>query len=74
MDGAGPIRSSSIRYYLVGDQHRGAVQPSCSSTAADQYLWPLLVTTRDDMQTIVYIGIKKIIDVHDALTSRVGER
>ncbi len=33
----------------------------------NQYLWPLLITTRDDMQTIV-IGIKKIIDVHDALT------
>jgi len=33
----------------------------------NQYLWPLLITTRDDMQTIV-IGIKKIIDVKDALT------
>ena len=26
----------------------------------NQYLWPLLITTRDDMQTIV-IGIKKMI-------------
>ncbi len=33
----------------------------------NQYLWPLLITTRDDMQTIV-IGITKMIDVHDALT------
>src|SRR6202035_6061701 len=33
----------------------------------NQYLWPLLITTRDNMQTIV-IGIQKIIDVHDALT------
>jgi sn-glycerol 3-phosphate transport system permease protein len=33
----------------------------------NQYLWPLLITTRDDMQTIV-IGIKKIMTVNDALT------
>ncbi|MCA0407323.1 MAG: ABC transporter permease subunit, partial [Proteobacteria bacterium] len=33
----------------------------------NQYLWPLLITTRDDMQTIV-IGIKKILTVNDALT------
>ncbi|MDE2362084.1 MAG: sn-glycerol-3-phosphate ABC transporter permease UgpE [Hyphomicrobiales bacterium] len=33
----------------------------------NQYLWPLLITTRDDMQTIV-IGIKKIVDTQDALT------
>ncbi len=33
----------------------------------NQYLWPLLITTRDDMQTIV-IGIKKIVAVQDALT------
>ncbi|KPL50767.1 MULTISPECIES: sn-glycerol-3-phosphate ABC transporter permease UgpE [Prosthecodimorpha] len=33
----------------------------------NQYLWPLLITTRDDMQTIV-IGIKKMIVTQDALT------
>jgi sn-glycerol 3-phosphate transport system permease protein len=33
----------------------------------NQYLWPLLITTRDDMQTIV-IGIQKILVVADALT------
>lgn len=33
----------------------------------NQYLWPLLVTTRDSMQTIV-IGIKKMITTQDALT------
>jgi sn-glycerol 3-phosphate transport system permease protein len=33
----------------------------------NQYLWPLLVTTRDSMQTIV-IGIKKMIVTADALT------
>ena len=33
----------------------------------NQYLWPLLITTRDSMQTIV-IGIKKMITTQDALT------
>ena len=33
----------------------------------NQYLWPLLITTKDSMQTIV-IGIKKIIATQDALT------
>ncbi|SDR62366.1 carbohydrate ABC transporter membrane protein 2, CUT1 family [Rhizobiales bacterium GAS113] len=33
----------------------------------NQYLWPLLITTRDDMQTIV-IGIRKMLVTQDALT------
>lgn len=33
----------------------------------NQYLWPLLITTTDNMQTIV-IGIKKMIVTQDALT------
>ncbi len=33
----------------------------------NQYLWPLLITTREDMQTIV-IGIKRMVVVSDALT------
>jgi sn-glycerol 3-phosphate transport system permease protein len=33
----------------------------------NQYLWPLLITTTDSMQTIV-IGIKKMIVTQDALT------
>ncbi|MBN9062282.1 MAG: glycerol-3-phosphate transporter [Rhizobiales bacterium 65-9] len=33
----------------------------------NQYLWPLLITTKDNMQTIV-IGIKKMITTSDALT------
>ncbi len=33
----------------------------------NQYLWPLLITTKPDMQTIV-IGIKKMIVTQDALT------
>jgi sn-glycerol 3-phosphate transport system permease protein len=33
----------------------------------NQYLWPLLITTRDDMQTII-VGISKMLTVTDALT------
>jgi sn-glycerol 3-phosphate transport system permease protein len=33
----------------------------------NQYLWPLLITTKDSMQTIV-IGIKKMIVTADAIT------
>ena len=33
----------------------------------NQYLWPLLITTKDSMQTIV-IGIRKMIVTADALT------
>ena len=33
----------------------------------NQYLWPLLITTKDSMATIV-IGIKKMIVTQDALT------
>ena len=33
----------------------------------NQYLWPLLITTRTDMETIT-IGIRKIVATHDALT------
>ncbi|MGO4570454.1 sn-glycerol-3-phosphate ABC transporter permease UgpE [Microvirga sp. 2TAF3] len=33
----------------------------------NQYLWPLLITTKSSMQTIV-IGIKKMITTQDALT------
>ena len=33
----------------------------------NQYLWPLLITTKDSMQTIV-IGIKKMLATQDALT------
>jgi sn-glycerol 3-phosphate transport system permease protein len=33
----------------------------------NQYLWPLLITTRENMQTIV-VGIKKMLTTQDALT------
>jgi sn-glycerol 3-phosphate transport system permease protein len=67
IDGAGPMRF-----------FRDMVVPLSLTTMAalfviqfiygwNQYLWPLLITTRDDMQTIV-IGIKKMITTQDALT------
>ena len=67
IDGAGPVR-----FFI------DTVLPLSITTIAalfviqfiygwNQYLWPLLITTRDNMQTIV-IGIKKMIVTQDALT------
>ncbi len=67
IDGAGPFRF-----------FKDTVVPLSATTIAalfviqfiygwNQYLWPLLVTTKDSMQTIV-IGIKKMIVTADALT------
>ena len=67
MDGAGPMRF----FFDV------LLPLSATSVAAlfviqfiygwNQYLWPLLITTRENMQTIV-IGIKKMLVTQDALT------
>jgi sn-glycerol 3-phosphate transport system permease protein len=67
IDGAGPFRF-----------FKDTVVPLSLTTIAalfviqfiygwNQYLWPLLVTTKDSMQTIV-IGIRKMIVTADALT------
>jgi sn-glycerol 3-phosphate transport system permease protein len=67
IDGAGPFRF-----------FKDTVVPLSMTTVAalfviqfiygwNQYLWPLLITTKDSMQTIV-IGIKKMIVTADALT------
>jgi sn-glycerol 3-phosphate transport system permease protein len=67
IDGAGPLQF-----------FRDTVLPLSTTTVAalfviqfiygwNQYLWPLLITTKDSMQTIV-IGIKKMIVTQDALT------
>jgi len=67
IDGAGPFRF-----------FKDTVLPLSLTTIAalfviqfiygwNQYLWPLLVTTKDSMQTIV-IGIRKMIVTSDALT------
>lgn len=67
IDGAGPFRF-----------FKDTVLPLSATTVAalfviqfiygwNQYLWPLLITTKDSMQTIV-IGIRKMIVTADALT------
>ena len=67
IDGAGPFRFFWDTLLPLSRTNMAALFVILFILGWNQYLWPLLITTRDDMQTIV-IGIKKIIDVHDALT------
>ncbi|MFI5013656.1 MAG: sn-glycerol-3-phosphate ABC transporter permease UgpE [Hyphomicrobiales bacterium] len=67
IDGAGPLRFFKDTLLPLSVTNIAALFVILFIYGWNQYLWPLLITTRDDMQTIV-IGIKKIIDVHDALT------
>jgi len=67
IDGAGPLRFFKDTLLPLSVTNIAALFVILFIFGWNQYLWPLLITTRDDMQTIV-IGIKKIIDVHDALT------
>jgi sn-glycerol 3-phosphate transport system permease protein len=67
IDGAGPLRFFKDTLLPLSMTNIAALFVILFIFGWNQYLWPLLITTRDDMQTIV-IGIKKIIDVHDALT------
>jgi len=67
IDGAGPIRFFwDTVAAAFGDQHRSTVRHPLHLRLEPVSLAPF-DHDRDDMQTIV-IGIKKIIDVHDALT------
>jgi sn-glycerol 3-phosphate transport system permease protein len=67
IDGAGPLRFFWDTLLPLSVTNIAALFVILFIYGWNQYLWPLLITTRDDMQTIV-VGIKKIIDVHDALT------
>jgi sn-glycerol 3-phosphate transport system permease protein len=67
IDGAGPLRFFWDTLLPLSRTNMAALFVILFILGWNQYLWPLLITTRDDMQTIV-IGIKKIIDVKDALT------
>ena len=67
IDGAGPLRFFWQMVLPLSRTNIAALFVILFIYGWNKYLWPLLITTRDDMQTIV-IGIKKIIDVHDALT------
>jgi sn-glycerol 3-phosphate transport system permease protein len=67
IDGAGPIRFFVDTVLPLSRTTMAALFVILFIYGWNQYLWPLLITTRDDMQTIV-IGIKKMIVTSDALT------
>jgi len=67
MDGAGPFRFFKDTLLPLSRTNMAALFVILFIYGWNQYLWPLLITTRDDMQTII-IGIKKMIVTSDALT------
>jgi sn-glycerol 3-phosphate transport system permease protein len=67
LDGAGPGRFFVDTVLPLSRTNIAALFVILFIYGWNQYLWPLLITTRDDMGTIV-IGIKKIIATSDALT------
>jgi sn-glycerol 3-phosphate transport system permease protein len=67
LDGAGPLRFFKDTVLPLSRTNIAALFVILFIYGWNQYLWPLLITTRDDMQTIV-IGIKKMIVTADALT------
>jgi sn-glycerol 3-phosphate transport system permease protein len=67
IDGAGPLRFFWDTLLPLSRTNMAALFVILFILGWNQYLWPLLITTRDDMQTIV-IGIKKMMAAADALT------
>jgi len=67
IDGAGPMRFFWDTLVPLSRTNMAALFVILFIYGWNQYLWPLLITTRDDMQTIV-IGIKKMIVTTDAIT------
>jgi sn-glycerol 3-phosphate transport system permease protein len=67
LDGAGPIKFFIDTVLPLSRTNIAALFVILFIYGWNQYLWPLLITTREDMQTIV-IGIKKMIVTSDALT------
>ena len=67
LDGAGPIKFFWDTVLPLSRTNIAAMFVILFIYGWNQYLWPLLITTREDMQTIV-IGIKKMIVTADALT------
>lgn len=67
LDGAGPLRFFWDTLLPLSRTNMAALFVILFIYGWNQYLWPLLITTRDDMQTIV-IGIRKMITTTDALT------
>jgi sn-glycerol 3-phosphate transport system permease protein len=67
LDGAGPLRFFKDTLVPLSRTNMAALFVILFIYGWNQYLWPLLITTRDDRQTVV-IGIKKMIAAADALT------
>jgi sn-glycerol 3-phosphate transport system permease protein len=67
IDGAGPFRFFVDTLLPLSRTTIAALFVILFIYGWNQYLWPLLITTRDEMQTIV-IGIKKMIVTADAIT------
>ncbi len=67
IDGAGPLRFFKDTLLPLSRTNMAALFVILFIYGWNQYLWPLLITTRDDMQTVV-IGIKKMIVTSDAIT------
>jgi sn-glycerol 3-phosphate transport system permease protein len=67
LDGAGPWKFFKDTLLPLSVTNIAALFVILFIYGWNQYLWPLLITTRDDMQTVV-IGIKKMIVTADALT------
>lgn len=67
IDGAGPLKFFKDTLVPLSITNIAALFVILFIYGWNQYLWPILITTRDDMQTIV-IGIRKMIAVVDALT------
>jgi sn-glycerol 3-phosphate transport system permease protein len=67
IDGAGPLRFFKDTLLPLSRTNIAALFVILFIYGWNQYLWPLLITTRDDMQTI-QIGIRKMITTSDALT------
>ena len=67
IDGAGPLKFFKDTLLPLSVTPVAAMFVIQFIYGWNQYLWPLLITTRDNMQTIV-IGIQKMLLVADALT------
>ena len=66
MDGAGPMRFFKDILVPLSSASIAALFVIQFIYGWNQYLWPLLITTQDSMQTIV-IGIKKMLTTTDEL-------
>jgi sn-glycerol 3-phosphate transport system permease protein len=67
IDAAGPLRFFRDILLPLSRTNIAALFVILFIYGWNQYLWPLLITTRSDMETIT-IGIRKIVATHDALT------